>query len=151
MWASPQKSASRSDKTVFSSPPLIDILSASVHVTVIPFYAHSCLPALLVIAPVPICLILYGERFFFLLHMNCCRLVYWLCFSSFLCFLCICIISISCKSGQHWWVFMPLWQPASALLYACAYCVLRRINMITMMSWQGLGSNSGWNVQRFIT
>jgi len=63
MWASPQKSASRSDKTLFSSPPLIDILSASVHVTVIPFYAHSSLPAFLVIAPVPICLILYGDFF----------------------------------------------------------------------------------------
>ena len=31
-------------------------------------------------------------RFVFLLHINCCRLVYWLCFFSFLCFLCICVL-----------------------------------------------------------
>ena len=43
--------------------------------------------------------------------------------------------------GQHWWVFVPLWQPASAFLYACVYCVLRRINMMMMMivkfGWNG--------------
>jgi len=75
-------------------------------------------------------------RDFFLLHMNCCWLVYWLCFFLFLMFfvhLCTCIISLSCKSGQHWWVFVPLWQLVSAFLYACAYCVLRRINMMMMM------------------
>ena len=74
-------------------------------------------------------------RFFLLLHMNCCWLVYWLFFSFFMFFvhLCTCIISLSCKCGQNWWVFVPLWQPASAFLYACAYCVLRRINMMIMM------------------
>jgi len=47
--------------------------------------------------------------------------------------LCTCIISLNCKGGQHGWVFVPFWQPVSDFLYACAYCVLRRINMMTMM------------------
>ena len=44
-------------------------------------------------------------------------------------------------------LFVPLWQPASAFLYACAYCVLRRINMMMMMmiDWMSQDSQrSSW-------
>ena len=47
--------------------------------------------------------------------------------------LCICIISLSCKGGQRWWVFVPLWQPASHDIFCMLVLILRRINMMMMM------------------
>ena len=60
--------------------------------------------------------------FFSLAHelLLACVLAVFFFFLMFFVHLCTCIISLSCKGGQHWWVFVPLWQPASAFLYACA-------------------------------
>ena len=74
----------------------------------------------------------------FCLHFFCTWTVVGLCtgcvflFLYFFVHFCICIISLSCKGGQRWWVFVPLWQPASDI-FCMLVLILRRINMMMMM------------------
>jgi len=62
---------------------------------------------------------------------------YLLSFFTFFVHLCTCIIVLSCKVGQHWWVFVPLWQP----LLSCMLVLILRFeakNMMMMMMMQEL-------------